>query len=58
MIRALFLLLVVVAIVLGIIGVVAKGLFYLLVIGVMVLLADFVLLGLRLRLGRRRGLPL
>lgn len=58
MIRALFPLLVVVAIVLGIIGVVAKGLFYLLVIGVMVLLADFVLLGLRLRLGRRRGLPL
>lgn len=52
---ALFLLLVVVAIVLGIIGVVAKGLFYLLVIGVMVLLADFVLLGLRL--GRRRRLP-
>lgn len=53
--RALFLLLFVVAIVLGIIGVVAKGLFYLLVIGVMVLLADFVLLGLRL--GRRRRLP-
>lgn len=46
---------VVVAIVLGIIGVVAMGLFYLLVIGVMVLLADFVLLGLRL--GRRRRLP-
>ncbi|WP_331754722.1 MULTISPECIES: hypothetical protein [unclassified Streptomyces] len=43
------------AIVLGIIGVVAMGLFYLLVIGVMVLLADFVLLGLRL--GRRRRLP-
>ncbi|WP_406431970.1 hypothetical protein [Streptomyces sp. NBC_01589] len=52
---ALFLLLVVVAIVLGIIGVVAKGLFYLLVIGVVVLLADFVLLGLRL--GRCRRLP-
>ncbi len=52
---ALFLLLVIVAIVLGIIGAVAKGLFYLLVIGVMVLLADFVLLGLRL--GRRRRLP-
>ncbi|MET9503695.1 hypothetical protein ABZY42_18550 [Streptomyces sp. NPDC006622] len=49
---ALFLLLVILAIVLGIIGVVAKGLFYLLVIGVAVLLADFVLLGLRL--GRRR----
>ncbi|MEV6500874.1 hypothetical protein [Streptomyces prunicolor] len=53
---ALFLLLVLVAVVLGIIGVVAKGLFYLLVIGVVVLVADFVLLGLRL--GRRhRRLP-
>lgn len=52
---ALFLLLVVVAIVLGIIGVVAKCLLYLLVIGVVVLLADFVLLGLRL--GRCRRLP-
>ncbi|CAM5529099.1 hypothetical protein [Streptomyces aurantiogriseus] len=50
---ALLLLLVSVAIVLGIIGVVAKGLFYLLVIGVVVLVADFVLLGLHL--GRRRG---
>ncbi|MET9435544.1 hypothetical protein [Streptomyces sp. NPDC006551] len=49
---ALFFLLLIVAIVLGIIGVVAKGLFYLLVIGVVVLVADFVLLGLRL--GRRR----
>ncbi|MFJ8660892.1 hypothetical protein [Streptomyces sp. NPDC093795] len=50
---ALFLLLAIVAIVLGVIGFVAKGLFYLLVIGVAVLVADFVLLGLRL--GRRRG---
>ncbi|MFD5272203.1 hypothetical protein [Streptomyces sp. NPDC058335] len=49
---ALFLLLVILAIVVGIIGVVTKGLFYLLVIGVVVLLADFVLLSLRL--GRRR----
>ncbi|MFD5063443.1 hypothetical protein [Streptomyces sp. NPDC058394] len=49
---ALVLLLVIVAIVLGIIRVVAKGLFYLLVIGVVVLVADLVLLGLRL--GRRR----
>ncbi|GAX58878.1 hypothetical protein [Streptomyces olivochromogenes] len=53
---ALFLLLIIVAIVLGIIGVVAKGLFYLLVIGVVVLVADFVLLGLRLG-SRRRRLP-
>ncbi|MEU0040844.1 hypothetical protein, partial [Streptomyces sp. NPDC006333] len=53
---ALFLLLVLVAIVLGIIGVVAKGLFYLLVIGVVVLVADFVLIGLRLG-RRRRHLP-
>lgn len=53
---ALFLLLVVVAIVLGIVGVVAKGLFYLLVIGVVVLIADLVLLGLRLG-RRRRRLP-
>jgi hypothetical protein len=52
---ALFLLLVIVAIVLGIIGVVAKGLFHLLVIGVVVLVADSVLLGLRL--GRRRNPP-
>ncbi|MER6160258.1 hypothetical protein ABT147_32660 [Streptomyces sp. NPDC001868] len=51
---ALFLLLLIVAIVLGIIGVVAKGLFYLLVIGVVVLVADLVLLGLRLGRGRRR----
>ncbi|MFI1105641.1 hypothetical protein [Streptomyces melanogenes] len=53
---ALFLLLVIVAIVLGIVGVVAKGLFYLLVIGVLVLVADLVLLGLRLG-RRRRRLP-
>lgn len=53
---ALFLLLVIVAIVLGVIGMVAKGLFYLLVIGVVVLIADFVLLGLRLG-HRRRRLP-
>jgi hypothetical protein len=53
---ALFLLLVIVAIVLGIIGVVAKGQFYLLVIGVLVLVADFVLIGLRLG-RRRRHLP-
>ncbi|MGW0551975.1 hypothetical protein [Streptomyces altiplanensis] len=53
---ALFLLLVIVAIVPGVIGLVAKGLFSLLVIGVVVLVADFVLLGLRLG-RRRRRLP-
>jgi hypothetical protein len=53
---ALFLLLVIVAIVLGIVGVVAKGLFYLLVIGVVVLVVDFVLLGAILG-RRRRRLP-
>ncbi|MFE9686890.1 hypothetical protein [Streptomyces sp. NPDC006285] len=53
---ALFLLLVIVAIVLGIVGVVAKGLFYLLVIGVVVLVVDFVLLGVILG-RRRRRLP-
>ena len=53
---ALFLLLVLVAIVLGIVGAVANGLFYLLVIGVVVLVADLVLLGLRLG-RRRRRLP-
>ncbi|MGW2560543.1 hypothetical protein ACWCXB_15105 [Streptomyces sp. NPDC001514] len=50
---ALFLLLVIVAIVLGIIGAVTEGLFYLLIIGVMVLVADLVFL--RIRLGRRRA---
>ncbi|MFP1626060.1 hypothetical protein ACLB9X_12995 [Streptomyces sp. 5K101] len=51
MAMALFLVLVVVAIVLGIIGVVTEGLFYLLIIGVMVLVAGLVFL--RIRLGRR-----
>ncbi|ATW49611.1 hypothetical protein CGZ69_18675 [Streptomyces peucetius subsp. caesius ATCC 27952] len=50
---ALFLLLIIMAIVLGIIGAVAEGLFYLLIIGVMVLVADLVFL--RIRLGRRRA---
>jgi hypothetical protein len=49
---ALFLLLIIVAIGLGIIGAVVKGLLYLLVIGVVVLLADFIFLGACLR-GRR-----
>ncbi|MFF7448948.1 MULTISPECIES: hypothetical protein [unclassified Streptomyces] len=53
---ALFLLLLLVALVLGIIGVLAKGLFYLLVIGVVIVIADLVLVGLRLG-RRRRRLP-
>lgn len=49
---ALFLLIVIVAIALGLIGVVVKGLLFLLVIGIVVFLLNFVLLGSRLR-GRR-----
>jgi hypothetical protein len=52
---ALFLFLVVVAIVLGIVGVVAKGLLYLLFIGIAVFLAALVLGALRMR--RRPGKP-
>ncbi len=50
---ALFVLLIIVAMALGIIGAVARGLLYLLIIGVVVLLADFIFLGARLR-GRGR----
>jgi hypothetical protein len=50
---ALFLLLVIAAIVLGIVGVVAKGLLYLLIIGIAVFLAALILAALRLR--RRPG---
>ncbi len=50
---ALFLLLVIVAIVLGIVGVVAKGLLYLLFIGIVVLLGALLLGALRMR--RRPG---
>ncbi|MDR0344667.1 MAG: hypothetical protein LBI49_16450, partial [Nocardiopsaceae bacterium] len=50
----LFLFLVIVAIGLGIAGVVAKGLFYLLIIGVVLFVADLVLLGWRLSHARRR----
>jgi hypothetical protein len=46
---ALFLLLVIVAIALGIVGVVAKGLLFLLFIGVVVLLGALVLAALRMR---------
>ncbi|MFE1117750.1 hypothetical protein [Streptomyces rochei] len=48
----LFLLLVIAAIVLGIIGVAAEGLFYLLVIGIVVLVTALVYLGMHMR-----GLP-
>ena len=50
---ALFLLLVIAAIVLGIVGVAAKGLLYLLLIGIAVFLAALILAALRMR--RRPG---
>jgi hypothetical protein len=50
---AFFLLLVIVAITLGIIGVVAKGLLYLLIIGIVVFLGALTLAALRMR--RRPG---
>ncbi|MET9777555.1 hypothetical protein ABZ023_25400 [Streptomyces sp. NPDC006367] len=50
---SLFLLLLLVALVLGVIGVAAEGLFVLFVIGAAVLVADLVLAGVRL--GRRSG---
>lgn len=49
---ALFLLFILVAVALGIVGAVIKGLFYLLIIGIVVFLAAFVVLGARTR--RRR----
>lgn len=50
---ALFLLFIIVAIALGIVGAVVKGLFFLLVIGVVLVIVDLVLLGVRV--GRRRN---
>jgi hypothetical protein len=50
---ALFLLLVIAAIVLGIVGVAAKGLLYLLIIGIAVFLVALILAALRMR--RRSG---
>jgi hypothetical protein len=50
----LFLLLIIVAIALGIIGAVIKGLLYLLIIGVLVVIADLIFLGARARLRHRR----
>ena len=49
---ALFLLIIIAAVALGIIGIVIKGLFYLLIIGVVIFLIDLLFLGSRLR--RRR----
>jgi hypothetical protein len=51
---ALFLLLVLVAIALGLTGAVAKGLLYLLIIGIVVLIAALVYGGARLRHAGRR----
>jgi hypothetical membrane protein len=45
----LFLLLIIAAIALGIVGVVIKGLLYLLIIGVVIFLCSFILLGARAR---------
>jgi hypothetical protein len=50
---ALFLFIIIVAIALGILGVVLKGLFWLLIIGIVIFLANLVFGGIRL--GRRRG---
>ena len=50
---ALFLLLIIVAIALGIVGAVAKGLLYLLIIGIAVFLVALILAALRMR--RRPG---
>ncbi|WP_179166554.1 hypothetical protein [Streptomyces sp. CB03238] len=44
---ALFLLLIIVAIILGLIGVVAEGLMYLLIIGIVVLVIDLIFFGVR-----------
>jgi hypothetical protein len=52
---AFLLLLVIAAIVLGIVGVVVKGLLFLLIIGIVVFLGAVALGGLRLRRGRRPG---
>jgi hypothetical protein len=51
---AFFLLLIIVAIALGIVGVVAKGLLYLLIIGIVVFLGALVLGALRMRRPARR----
>ena len=50
----LFLLLLIAAVALGIVGVVVKGLLYLLFVGAAVLIVALVLLGVRIRRGGRR----
>jgi hypothetical protein len=50
-----FLLLILAAVALGIVGAVVKGLIYLLIIGVVVFLCSFIVLGMRMRM--RRGRP-
>jgi hypothetical protein len=50
---ALFLFVVIVAIALGLVGAAVKGLFFLLIIGVVLFLADLVVGGVRM--GRRKG---
>jgi energy-coupling factor transporter transmembrane protein EcfT len=50
----LFLLLIIAAIALGIVGFVVKGLLYLLITGIIVFLADLIFFGARLRGGRGR----
>jgi hypothetical protein len=52
---AIFLLIILIAVALGIIGAVIKGLIFLLVIGIIIFLASFVIFGFRLR--RRRHRP-
>ncbi|MBV1942601.1 hypothetical protein ACFWBR_37010 [Streptomyces sp. NPDC060006] len=54
----LFLVLVIAAIVLGLIGVVAEGLFYLLIIGIVVFVAALVYLGMHLQRSGRHRRPL
>jgi membrane protein implicated in regulation of membrane protease activity len=51
---SLFLFLILVALVLGIIGFAAHGLFYLLIIGCLVLVADLAYAGVRFRRGSRK----
>jgi hypothetical protein len=53
MIAIIFLLLVIAAVALGIVGVVVKGLFYLLIIGIVVFVGGLALAALRMR--RQRG---
>ncbi len=50
---ALFLFVIIIAIALGILGIVLKGLFWLLIIGIVLFLVDLVFGGMRL--GRRRN---